>query len=254
MQHATSHRFKENAKRALDDAQLQRALGTRDRRRLRRIVAGEHELASHGFDHYRADSQTEAQFRHDVKSSKALLEDIGGVRIIGYRAPTFSAGCRAPWVHRVLAEEGFRYSSSVYPVVHDLYGEPGAPRRPFRPRPDIIEIPLTTLRLFGRNFPSSGGGYFRLLPYCVSRWALEAARRELMVPSIFYMHPWEIDPDQPRQMAAPRRSRVRHYLNLTRTEARLRRLLRDFAWTRMDAAFLASPLPPPLVEAWTGQA
>ncbi|MGE0258274.1 MAG: XrtA system polysaccharide deacetylase [Alphaproteobacteria bacterium] len=218
---------------------------------VRRIVADGHELASHGSDHYRADQQTPEQFRGDVRRSKELLEDIGGAAVAGYRAPTFSVGVKSRWAHRVLAEEGFRYSSSVYPIAHDLYGAPAAPRRPFCPLPGFIEIPLTTVRVLGRNFPTAGGGYFRLLPYRVTRSALRKAENELRTSCVFYLHPWEIDPGQPRQVQAPLRSRLRHYLNLGRTEDRLRRLLRDFRWTRMDRLFLDGANPqPPLVESW----
>jgi polysaccharide deacetylase family protein (PEP-CTERM system associated) len=222
---------------------------------VRRIAIEGHELASHGSDHHRADQQSPEQFRIDVRGGKALLEDISGVSILGYRAPTFSVGRRSLWAHAILAEEGFRYSSSVYPVAHDLYGEPGAPRRPFCPCPGLVEIPLSTIQLFGRNMPVSGGGYFRLLPYRLTCWGLRKAERDLRVPSIFYLHPWEIDPGQPRQRNAPLRSRFRHYLNLRRAEPRLRRLLRDFAWTTVEQAFLgvAAP-PPPLVEAWLNPA
>jgi len=218
---------------------------------VRRIVDEGHELASHGSEHYRADRQSPEAFRLDVRHSKALLEGTAGVEVKGYRAPTFSAGRRAPWVHEILADEGFRYSSSVYPVAHDLYGEPHAPRRPFRPHPGLIEVPMTTLRALGRNWPGSGGGYFRLLPYPMTRWVLRRAQSELHIPCVFYIHPWEIDPEQPRQMDAPRLSRFRHYLNLDRTEGRLRRLLNDFAWTRMDSAFaIGTATPPPLMEKW----
>jgi polysaccharide deacetylase family protein (PEP-CTERM system associated) len=218
---------------------------------VRRIIADGHELASHGSDHFRADQQSPEEFREDVRRSKELLEDIGGTAVAGYRAPTFSVGAKSRWAHRILAEEGFRYSSSVYPIAHDLYGAPAAPRRPFCPRPGFIEIPLTTVRMFGRNFPSAGGGYFRLLPYRVSRIALRKAGNELRTPCVFYLHPWEIDPGQPRQMQAPLQSQLRHYLNLSRTEDRLRRLLQDFRWTRMDRLFLDGTNPqPPLIESW----
>jgi polysaccharide deacetylase family protein (PEP-CTERM system associated) len=154
-------------------------------------------------------------------------------------------------VHAILAEEGFRYSSSVYPIAHDLYGVPDAPRRPFCPQPGFVEIPLTTVRLCGRNWPSAGGGYFRLLPYALTRSALRRAATELGTGCVFYLHPWEIDPEQPRQSQAPFRSRFRHYLNLGRTEGRLRRLLQDFNWTRMDRLFLDGSSPqPPLIESW----
>jgi polysaccharide deacetylase family protein (PEP-CTERM system associated) len=218
---------------------------------VRRIVAEGHELASHGSDHYCVDRQSPEEFRDDVRRSKAMLEDIGGTAVTGYRAPTFSVGIKSRWAHAVLAEEGFRYSSSVYPIVHDLYGTPGAPRRPFCPQPGFIEVPLTTVRLFGRNFPAAGGGYFRLLPYTFTRTALRKAGNELRTSCVFYLHPWEIDPGQPRQVQASLRSRLRHYVNLGRTEERLSRLLRDFRWTRMDRLFLNGTSPqPPLIESW----
>ena len=218
---------------------------------VRRIVAEGHEVASHGSDHYRADQQSGEAFRTDVRRCKALLEDTSGVPVLGYRAPTFSVGHRNPWFHAILEEEGYRYSSSVYPIVHDLYGVPDAPRHPFRPQPGFIEIPLTTVQLFGRNLPTAGGGYFRLLPYRLTRWALRRAHKDLGTPSVFYLHPWEIDPDQPRQSQAPRLSQFRHYLNLSRTEGRLRRLLRDFRWGRMDRIFLDEAITyPPLIESW----
>lgn len=167
-----------------------------------------------------------------------MLEDIAGVLVQGYRAPTFSLGRSSAWAHAILAEEGYRYSSSVYPMKRDLYGTPGAPRTAFAPVPGLIEVPLTTVRVLGIDVPASGGGYFRLFPYGLSRWLVDRASRANDAPAIFYLHPWEIDPEQPRQRQAPVRSRFRHYLNLDRTEARLRRLLRNFAWTRMDQLFL----------------
>ncbi len=222
---------------------------------LRRIVAGGHELASHGSEHIRVDRQSPEAFRNDVRRSKRVLEDVGGVIIRGYRAPTFSIGSGTRWAHSILLEEGYQYSSSVYPVKHDLYGTPGAPRTPFSPLPQMLEIPLTTVRLFGFDFPASGGGYFRLLPYSLSRRLLDRVNRVGHMPAIFYMHPWEIDPRQPRQRAAPFRSRFRHYLNLDRAEERLRRLLRDFTWTRMDVLFLSNESGPfPVIRSWTGRA
>ena len=215
-----------------------------------RIVADGHELASHGNDHIRVDRHSAAAFRADVHDSKAILEDIGGVAVNGYRAPTFSIGRKTGWAHAILAEEGYRYSSSVYPVKHDLYGSPDAPRSAFSPYPGLIEIPLTTVRLMGRDLPASGGGYFRLFPYPLTRRLLTRARRG--DPAVFYLHPWEIDPQQPRQKQAPLRSRFRHYINLGRTEPRLRRLLRDFRWTRLDHLFLTEGAGPyPLITAWT---
>jgi polysaccharide deacetylase family protein (PEP-CTERM system associated) len=222
---------------------------------VRRIVAEGHELASHGTEHVRADRQDAEAFRADVRASKRLLEDIGRVPVLGYRAPTFSVGRNSAWAHAILGEEGYRYSSSVYPRRHDLYGSPGAPHTAFAPLPGMIEIPLSTVRLFGVDVPASGGGYFRLFPFKLSEWLVERAAQTHRAPAIFYLHPWEIDPEQPRQYHAPALSRFRHYLNLGRTELRLRRLLREFAWTRLDRLFLGEASGPfPLVPAWMDRA
>jgi polysaccharide deacetylase family protein (PEP-CTERM system associated) len=218
---------------------------------VRRIVAEGHELASHGTDHRRVDRLSPAGFRADAGNSKRILEDIGGVAITGYRAPTFSIGPGTAWAHAILAEEGYRYSSSIYPVKHDLYGSPEAPRCAFRPIPGLLEIPLTAVWLCGRSIPASGGGYFRLFPYTLTRRLLARAGQQ-GGPPVFYLHPWEIDPSQPRQRRAPWRSRVRHYLNLSRTEPRFRRLLAQFRWTRMDRLFPAEDANRfPIIEAWT---
>ena len=227
-------------------------VATRHPRLVQRIAVEGHELASHGFGHLRADRQTPVEFRDDVRRSKKILEDITGVSVRGYRAPTFSLGRDSSWAHAILFEEGYRYSSSVYPVKHDLYGTPGAPRTPFAPLPGIIEIPLTTVRFLRIELPASGGGYFRVFPYSLSREFLKRASREHRSPAVFYIHPWEIDPDQPRQAAAPFLSRFRHYLNLDRTEPRLRRLLGDFTWTRLDELFLSEEAGPfPVIMSWT---
>jgi polysaccharide deacetylase family protein (PEP-CTERM system associated) len=219
---------------------------------VRRIVSDGHELASHGSDHARADRQSSEAFRADVRRSKRTLEDLGGVPVRGYRAPTFSISRSTGWAHSILCEEGYEYSSSVYPIKHDLYGSPGAPRTPFAPLRGLLEIPLSTVRLLGVDFPASGGGYFRLLPYPVTRWLLRRASRVNRSPAVFYLHPWEIDPEQPRQHEAPFLSKSRHYLNLGRTETRLLRLLRTFTWTRMDRLFLADQAGPfPLITSWT---
>lgn len=206
---------------------------------VRRIVAGGHELASHGWDHTRADRQDEPTFRADIRRAKQLLEDIGGTPVQGYRAATFSIGPKNRWAFRVLAEEGYRYSSSTYPVRHDLYGDVHAPRAPFRPEgTTLLEIPMTTVQWFKRNFPCSGGGYFRLLPYAVSRFNMRRVTVAEGRPCVFYFHPWEVDPGQPRQAGLGARARFRHYTNLGRMEGRLKRLLSDFAWDRMDRVFL----------------
>jgi polysaccharide deacetylase family protein (PEP-CTERM system associated) len=203
---------------------------------VRRIVAEGHELASHGYGHARVDSQSAAEFRADIARAKAVLEDVGGVGVAGYRAPTFSIGPRTPWAADMLAATGHRYSSSIYPVRHDLYGTPDAPR--FAHRAGAIwEIPMTTLRLGRRNWPISGGGYFRLLPYAAFRAALRRFHRSETRPAVFYIHPWEIDPGQPRIAGAARLSRFRHTVNLAATHGRIARLLRDFRWDRMDRVF-----------------
>lgn len=217
---------------------------------VRRIVAEGHELASHGWEHVRADAQDEVTFRADVGRTRRLLEDVGGVAVAGYRAATFSIGARNPWAFDALAAEGYRYSSSVFPIRHDLYGMPDAPRAPFRPGSGALcEIPMTTVRIGGRNLPCAGGGYFRLLPYRVYRRGLRRVNRTEDRPGIFYFHPWEVDPGQPRVRQAARLSRFRHYVNIGRMSARLDRLLRDFRWDRMDRVFadaIAAPEMPPV--------
>ena len=215
-------------------------IAARQRPLIKRIVEGGHEIASHGFSHCRADGQKLEEFRSDVRNAKHLLEDIGGVPVAGYRAATFSIARKNWWVFDVLAEEGYTYSSSVYPITHDLYGMPDAPRAPFHPVwSQFTEIPLTTVRVFGKNLPCAGGGYFRLLPYAISRWSLARVIEHERRPCVFYCHPWEIDPAQPRQTQAPIKSQLRHYMNLGKMERRLHRLLRDFSWGRMDEAFLS---------------
>ena len=205
---------------------------------VRRIVEQGHELASHGYAHIRADQQSPAEFRADVRLAKKLLEEAGGAAVRGYRAATFSIGKKNWWAFEVLGEEGYAYSSSIFPVRHDLYGMPDAPRGPFRlETAPVTELPLTTVSVLGRNLPCAGGGYFRLLPYRYSQWAMRRVNRNDEMPCIFYLHPWEIDPGQPRQTQAPLKSRLRHYTNLSRTRGRLRRVLREFRWGRMDEAF-----------------
>jgi polysaccharide deacetylase family protein (PEP-CTERM system associated) len=207
-------------------------------RLVRRIVSDGHELASHGYSHRRADEQTRDEFLADIVKTKAILEDAGGCAVRGYRAATFSIGPKNWWAFAALAEAGYAYSSSIYPIAHDLYGMPDGRRTAFRDEGSgLTEIPLTTLRGLGRNLPCAGGGYFRLLPYALSQWAMRRVNRIDRMPCIFYMHPWEIDPDQPFQAAAPLKSRLRHYTNLASMEGKLQRLLGAFAWGRMDAAF-----------------
>jgi len=205
---------------------------------IRRIVAAGHELASHGHGHELVHEIGEAAFRDDIRRAKAALEDAGGVAVRGYRAPTFSIGPHTPWAHQILAEEGYGYSSSVFPVKHDLYGAPDAPRAPHRPRADgVLELPMTTLRAAGRNLPCAGGGWFRLVPYPLFRTALRRVNGREGARGIFYFHPWEVDPAQPRVARAGRLSRFRHYTGLSSMMARLEALLRDFSWGRMDQVF-----------------
>jgi polysaccharide deacetylase family protein (PEP-CTERM system associated) len=204
---------------------------------VKRIVAEGHELASHGYAHLRATEQSPAEFLHDVSTAKAILEDLSGIEVNGYRAPSFSIGAGNLWAFDCIRAAGYRYSSSVYPVHHDHYGMPDAPRFPYRSHDGLLEIPITTVRGFGRNLPAGGGGYFRLMPYALSKLAISKVNREDRSPAIFYFHPWEIDPGQPRVPGTNLKTRFRHYVNLSRTEGRLRRLTRDFRWGRVDQAF-----------------
>ncbi|KFC66149.1 XrtA system polysaccharide deacetylase [Massilia sp. LC238] len=207
---------------------------------VRSIVVAGHELASHGYGHLRASDQSREQFDNDIRSSKALLEDIGGQAVLGYRAPSFSIGHANLWALEALQEAGYRYSSSIYPIAHDHYGMPDAPRFAFYPHgPDgLLEVPVTTVNMLGRNLPAGGGGYFRLLPYALSRWMMQKVNREDRQPALFYFHPWELDPGQPRPQGLDAKSRFRHYVNIERMEGRLEQLARDFAWDRMDRIFL----------------
>lgn len=208
---------------------------------VRLIVMEGHELASHGYGHERASDQSEGAFKADIALAKAVLEDISGIDVRGYRAPSFSFSKANPWAHDCLREAGYQYSSSIYPVVHDHYGMPDSPRFPYRHASGIIEIPVTTTRAFGRNLPAGGGGYFRFLPYGVSRWMIKRVNSNDGKPAIFYFHPWELDPGQPRVANASRKTRFRHYVNLDKTESRLRQLLTDFQWGRVDEVFLERP-------------
>lgn len=212
---------------------------------VRRIVEGGHELACHGYAHVRATTQTPEAFRQDVGRAKAILEDLGGVPVKGYRAASYSIGAGNLWALRVLEELGFAYSSSIYPVKHDLYGMPEAQRFAFRPdnAPGLLEIPVTTVALAGKNFPCGGGGFFRLFPYALSRWALARVNGLERQAGVFYFHPWEIDPGQPRQHGIGLKTRIRHYLNLSRMESRLSKLLQDFQWDTMDKVFLPRNQP-----------
>jgi polysaccharide deacetylase family protein (PEP-CTERM system associated) len=205
---------------------------------VRRIAEQGHEVASHGYGHERASDLSQDAFSTDIQRAKGLLEDLTGTEVAGYRAPSFSIGPSNLWAFDCLARAGHRYSSSIYPIRHDHYGMPDAPRFAHRAADGLIEIPITTLRLFKRNLPSSGGGYFRLLPYALSRWMLRRVNAADGEAAVFYFHPWEIDVQQPRIDGIDARTRFRHYLNIDRMEQRLDSLLRDFHWGRMDHLFL----------------
>lgn len=211
-------------------------------RLVRRIVDAGHEIASHGYAHVRVTQQQPDEFRADVMRARKILEDVSGMAVRGYRAASYSIGAGNLWALDVLGECGHEYSSSIYPIRHDLYGMPEAPRFAFRHRNDgILEIPVTTVSLFRRKLPCGGGGYFRLFPYSVSRWALRRVNENDRQSCVFYFHPWEIDPGQPRQRNVGLKTRFRHYLNLERMEQRIVSLLCDFRWGRMDHIFLGAP-------------
>jgi len=226
---------------------------------VRRIVEQGHELASHGYGHERVSELDRARFRQDLVRAKGVLEDVSGAAVRGYRAPSFSIDQRnRAWAFETLAETGHLYSSSIYPIKHDHYGMPDAPRFAHRVEAGLLEVPPTTLRAGERNWPSSGGGYFRLLPYAVSRWMIRHVNRSDRQSAVFYFHPWEIDPGQPRVAGIDAKTRFRHYVNLGTMERRLDRLLGDFRWGRMDEIFLAlrsdAPALPGAALAWPAQA
>lgn len=204
---------------------------------MRRIAEAGHEVASHGWDHARVFRMDAASFARDLSESRSAIEDAAGAPVTGYRAPSFSIDHRTPWAHEVLAEQGYTYSSSVAPVAHDHYGWREAPRFAFRPvsASPLLEIPVTTALFAGRRLAAGGGGFFRVLPYGFSRWAIRQVNRAEGRPAVFYFHPWEIDPEQPRVAHAPLRSRLRHYTNLDGMAGKLAQLVREFAWGRMDA-------------------
>lgn len=204
---------------------------------MRRIVEEGHELASHGWAHARVFTLDAAGFARDIGDARKALEDASGARVVGYRAPSFSIDTRTPWAHEILAQQGYLYSSSVAPIAHDHYGWREAPRFAFRPvaGADLIEIPVTTVEAMGRRMAAGGGGFFRVLPYAFSQWAMKRVNNHDQRPIIFYFHPWEIDTDQPRVGNASLKSRLRHYTNIDGMEGKLRRMLKEFAWGRMDS-------------------
>jgi polysaccharide deacetylase family protein (PEP-CTERM system associated) len=211
-------------------------VATRNPKLVRRIVDAGHEIASHGWDHQRIFTMTPEEFRADIVRARAALEDAAGVGVTGYRAPSFSLDQRSAWAHEVLAEEGYTYSSSVAPIRHDHYGWPEAPRFAYRPLADspLVELPVTTAYLGRKRFAAGGGGFFRLYPYMMSRWAIRQVNHHDGRPAVFYFHPWEVDPDQPYIHTASLKSKLRHYSRLAAMAGTLRRLTGAFAWDRVD--------------------
>ena len=211
---------------------------------VRTISSQGHEIACHGYSHIKAYLQEPDEFRNDVFSAKSILEDISGVRLRGYRAASYSIGSCNLWALEILEELGFDYSSSIYPIKHDIYGMPSAPRFVFKPENanQLIEIPVSTISIFGKRFPCGGGGFFRLYPYEFSKWAINKVNNEEGQPCIFYFHPWEIDPGQPRQVGLDFRTRFRHYLNLSSMEEKLNKLMRDFNWDSIEKIFLSNKI------------
>jgi len=207
---------------------------------IRAIVDGGHEIASHGWDHQRVFTMDAKSFAADLAKTRTALEDAGGQAVTGYRAPSFSIDQRTPWAHRVLSDAGYSYSSSVAPVRHDHYGWRDAPRYAFRPLADsaLIELPVTVAELAGRRM-ATGGGFFRLLPSALTDFAVRQVNGERQ-PAIFYFHPWEVDPEQPRIAGAPVRSRIRHYSRLGAMAGKLRGLITRHDWGRIDAIITAN--------------
>ncbi|MGI9435248.1 MAG: XrtA system polysaccharide deacetylase [Geminicoccaceae bacterium] len=212
---------------------------------VREIIARGHELASHGFHHDKVHELSPTDFREDVRATRLLLEDLSGVAVQGFRAPSFSINDCCWWAYDQLREAGYRYSSSVHPIAHDHYGMPTAPLAPFRPTDsDLIEIPVATIEVLGRRVSCAGGGHFRLFPYRWSKWCLGRLARENERTGAFYFHPWEIDPGQPRVQGLPLRSKFRHYTGLGAMERKLKRLFSDFRWDRMDRLYGLSNAAP----------
>lgn len=210
---------------------------------IKAIVDQGHELASHGYSHQRAIEMTRAAFFSDVEQSKKVLEDLSGKEVVGYRAPSFSINDTNTWVYDVLLELGFQYSSSTYPINHDLYGVPSWPRFSYQrdesnDNQKLIEIPIPTLRKNDVNTGIGGGGYFRLYPYWLSKRRIDKFHQQEQQPYSFYFHPWEIDPEQPRVKEAPLKSKFRHYINLSKMEGKLEQLLKDYQWDTMKSVYL----------------
>jgi len=244
---ALEYRAEANTRRMLEILAQERVRATffilgwvarRSPQLVRDIHAAGHEVACHGLTHRTVYTQSPAVFRAETSEAKQRLEDATGTRVHGYRAATYSITSRSLWALDILEELGFRYDSSIFPIRHDLYGIPGSPRFAHRVASGaLLEVPITTVEWFGQRLPAGGGGYFRLLPYALFRAAVRRVNARDRQSAVFYCHPWEIDPGQPRVAGVSAKSRFRHYTNLDRMEGRLRRLLRDFSWGRMDEVF-----------------
>ncbi|MFZ6691574.1 XrtA system polysaccharide deacetylase [Undibacterium sp. SXout20W] len=213
---------------------------------IKKIHACGHEIASHGYEHLRVTDQNEAEFAEDISRSKHILEELTATPVLGYRAPSFSIGRQSMWALDTLQKAGYKYSSSIYPIQHDHYGISDAPRFPYYPNGTngLLEIPISTIRALGKNYPAGGGGYFRLFPYFLSRFLINRVNQVDQQPGIFYFHPWEIDPGQPVQQSLDLKTRFRHYVNLSKNEAKLKQLITDFDWGRMDDIFLNAASQP----------
>lgn len=207
-------------------------------RLIREIHQMGHEIGCHSYHHKKVDTMNADTFRKDCVMAKTLLEDIIQAPVLGYRAPTYSINPTTPWAHHVLEELGFVYSSSIYPIKHDIYGWPGAPRFPFTATPGgLIEIPISTYKT-SISLPCGGGGYFRFFPYAFSKFMLKQIEKKEKHPCVFYFHPWEIDSQQPKQQGISFKTRFRHYLNLHKMQSRVERLLKDFHWDTMHDVFI----------------
>ena len=206
---------------------------------IKRIADQGHEIGSHGYSHVRATEQSPTDFAADIRTTRKILQDLSGQPVYGYRAASFSVAKRNLWALQEIEAAGYRYSSSVNPIRHDLYGIPDAPRFSFRPKGlELIEVPITTVKMFQANLPCGGGGYFRIAPYRYFKWAIRRVNERERQAAVFYFHPWEIDPAQPRQQGISLKTRFRHYTNLHVMEQRLGRLLQDFHWGRLDEVFM----------------
>ena len=205
---------------------------------IREIAKQGHEVASHGMNHRRASTQSRAELKEDISASLAVLEDLSGQKVKGYRAPSFSIGKKNEWAFELLVELGIEYSSSTYPIEHDLYGTPDWPRFLYKRPEGLIEIPVPTIRKNDKNIGIGGGGYFRLYPYFMSKKRIDTFHQQENQPYSFYFHPWEIDPKQPKVSGASFKSKVRHYINLSRMEAKIERLLKDYEWNTMASVYL----------------